>query len=101
MLESGFQGHLIKRLNDIVGRDGFVLKTDPNYIQGFPDILVLYRDRWAALECKKSLREPFQPNQEYYLDCIMNRMTFAGVVYPENEDEVINDLQQALRIGRR
>ena len=49
MKESGFQRKLIQEI-----RNRFpgcaVLKNDPTYIQGFPDILVLYEDRWAALE---------------------------------------------------
>jgi hypothetical protein len=98
MLESGFQGNLIKRLNCLVGDKGFVIKTDANYIQGFPDILVLYKNRWAALECKRSFNEPFQPNQEYYLGFINTCMTFAEAICPENENEVLDALQQALRI---
>ena len=51
--ESAFQKGLI---NDLKKRfpGCMVLKNDPNYIQGIPDLLVLYEGRWAALECKKA-----------------------------------------------
>lgn len=52
MLESEFQAKLIKELEDIFP-NCMILKNDANYIQGFPDLLILYEDRWAALECKK------------------------------------------------
>lgn len=92
-LERNFQSQLIK---DIKRRfDGcIVLKTDPKYIQGFPDILVLYKNKWAALECKKEKGAKRQPNQEFYVDK-MNEMSFSSFVYPENKEEVLNDIQQA------
>jgi hypothetical protein len=96
-LESDFQSDLIKRLNIMIGDKGFVFPKDGNYIQGFPDVLILYKNRWAALECKRSPNEPFQPNQEFYIDMI-NGLSFAACIYPENEEEVLHDLQQALRI---
>lgn len=96
-LESDFQHHIISRLSLMVDRHGYVLNLDGSYIQGFPDILVLYKGRWAALECKRDSKSPWQANQEYYLDAL-NKLSFASVIYPAIEDEVINDLHQALRI---
>lgn len=96
-LESDFQHHVISRLNELVGRHGYILNLDGSYIQGFPDILVLYKGRWAALECKKSSIEKEQPNQRYYIEAL-NHLSFASFIYPAIEDEVINDLQQALRL---
>ncbi len=98
-LESSFQSDLIQRLNKLIGRNGFVLNLDGSYIQGFPDILVLYRDRWAALECKRNYNSVEQPNQRYYIN-IMNKLSFASFITPETEEEVLDDLQQALRIRR-
>lgn len=92
MLESKFQSQLVKKLKK--NFDGcIVLKNDPNYIQGMPDLLVLHKDKWAALECKKDLKANKQPNQEYYVD-VMNNMSFAAFVCPENEEEILNALQQ-------
>lgn len=92
-LESAFQANLIRDLKGIF--DGcVVLKNDANYIQGFPDLLILYKDRWAALECKRSSHASIRPNQQYYID-ILNAMSYAAFVYPENKEEVLDDLQQA------
>jgi len=99
MLESRFQAALIKELNEIfVGC--IILKNDANYIQGFPDLLILYKNKWAALECKKSLEEAFQPNQEYYLEAL-NDMSYASVICPENKEEVLHEVQQAFGVHRR
>lgn len=90
--ESAFQGKLIKELQERFP-DCIVLKNDPNYIQGIPDLLVLYRSRWAALECKRSEKESRRPNQEYYVDKL-NGMSYATFVFPENREEVLNELAQ-------
>jgi len=96
-LESGFQSNLIKTLNNLVGAHGLVIKTDSSYTQGIPDILILYKNRWAALECKRSYNSVEQPNQRYYIN-YLDRLSFASFISPETEEEVLNDLQQALRI---
>lgn len=54
--ESEFQGSLIKKIKQRFP-GCLVLKNDPTYIQGIPDLLILHNDKWAALECKKSKRE--------------------------------------------
>ena len=93
MLESKFQSDLIKELNNIfIGC--VILKNDANYIQGFPDLLILFNDRWAVLECKRSKDAPYQPNQEYYLD-MLGHMSYASVIYPEIKKEVLDELQRA------
>ena len=92
-LESGFQDGLIQRLKNMFP-GCMVFKMDQ--IQGLPDLLVLYQDKWASLECKKSANAAKQPNQEYYVD-LMDNMSFSRFVYPENKEEVLYDLQQAVR----
>ena len=92
MLESKFQSELIKKIR--VRFPGcMVLKNDPNYIQGVPDLLVLYNGKWAALECKKNLTSSRRPNQDYYVKT-MNEMSYARFICPENEEEILNELQQ-------
>ena len=93
-LERDFQAKLIKELK-VMFKGCIIVKNDPNYIQGIPDLLILYNDRWAALEVKKSEHAHHQPNQEYYVD-LMNRMSFAAFIYPENKEEILYELQQAL-----
>jgi hypothetical protein len=73
-----------------------VMKTDPNYIQGIPDVLILYKNKWAALECKKYLGARHQPNQSYFVD-MMNKMSFSRFICPENEEEVLNELQRTFK----
>lgn len=94
-LESKFQAELIKDLKRIFP-GCIVLKNDPNYIQGMPDLTIFYRDRWATLEVKKSASASHQPNQDYYVE-MMNRMSFSRFIYPENKEEVLHELQQSLR----
>lgn len=93
-LERDFQAKLIKELK-VMFKGCIIVKNDPNYIQGIPDLLILYNDRWAALEVKKSEHAHHQPNQEYYVD-LMDQMSFAAFVYPENKEEILYELQQAL-----
>lgn len=76
-----------------------VLHLDPTEIQGIPDLLILYKNRWAALEGKKSATASHRPNQEYYVD-LMNKMSFAAFIYPENKEEVLYELQQAFQSSR-
>ncbi len=92
--ENEFQAQLIKDVKNLLP-GCYVLKNDPNYIQGFPDLLVLYRDKWAALECKRSKDARRRPNQEFYISSLRN-MSYASFVYPENREEVLNELQRSL-----
>lgn len=90
--ENIFQKELIKELKERF--DGcIVTKLDSGHIQGIPDLLVLYGDKWATLECKKSESAHHQPNQDYYIDK-MNSMSFSRFIYPENREDVLNELQQ-------
>ena len=93
MLERNFQADVIRELKDRFP-GCMVLKNDSSYIQGIPDILVLYGKQWAMLECKKSEREHRQPNQEYYVK-YLDRMSFARFICPENKEQVFYELQSA------
>ena len=75
-----------------------VTKLDSGHIQGIPDLLILWGERWAALECKKSAKAHRQPNQDYYIERL-NGMSFARIIFPENKEEVLNELEQAFRTG--
>lgn len=92
MLENKFQSNLIKELKkEFPGCK--VLKNDSSYIQGIPDLLVLYKNKWSALEVKKSKNAKRQPNQEYYVDKL-NEMSYASFIYPENKDSVFDELRK-------
>lgn len=95
MLESKFQADLIKDIKNMFP-GCVVMKNDSSYIQGIPDLLVLYNDRWASLECKKSESARKQPNQEYYVEKL-DSMSFSRFIFPENKEEVLRELQSAFQ----
>lgn len=98
ILENSFQAGLIKELKKRFP-GCIVLKNDSSYMQGIPDLIILYQDKWATLECKKNACAKRQPNQEYYVD-IMDEMSFSKFIYPENKEEVLNELQQTFKSRR-
>lgn len=90
MLESTFQMKLVKEIkNKFPGC--IVMKNDATYIQGIPDLLVLHKNKWAGLEAKKNSKASHRPNQDYYVDK-MDAMSFSRFIYPENKDEVLDEL---------
>lgn len=91
-LESSYQHSLIKRIEKRLP-GAIILKNDPNYLQGIPDLTIFWKDKWATLECKRSSKERRQPNQEYYVDK-MNGMSFSAFIFPENEEDVLDALQR-------
>ena len=95
-LESGFQDKLIEDLKKLFP-GCMVFKMDQR--QGIPDLLILFGKKWASLECKKFAGAKRQPNQEYYVD-LMNKMSFSSFIYPENKEEVLNELCKAFRTRR-
>ena len=97
-LESKFQKKLIRELKERYP-DAIVFKTDPHYIQGFPDLIILHKKHWGALECKRSEDAKHQPNQDYWVNR-MNKMSFASFIFPKNKKEVLNGLQSTLEPRR-
>ena len=91
-LEKIFQSELIKELKELFP-GCIILKNDPTYVQGIPDLLILFEDKWAALEVKKSITASHRPNQEFYVNK-MGRMSYANFIYPENKEVVLNELQE-------
>lgn len=94
-LERNYQAKLIKKIKDQFP-GCIVMKNDSSYIQGIPDLLVLYRDKWASLEVKRSATASHRPNQEYYVD-LMDGMSFSRFISPENEEEVLHEMESAFR----
>ena len=97
--EGKFQHDLIKEIkNRFPGC--YVLKNDAGYLQGVPDLLVLFGDKWATLECKRSEHEKHRPNQDYHVQQ-MNDMSFSSFIFPENKEEVLNEMESTLRSRRK
>lgn len=95
MYESNFQKKLKKEIKERFP-GCIVYKTDPQQLQGSPDLLILYSDKWAALEVKRSADAPHRPNQDYRVKQ-MNDMSFASFVFPENKEEVLDDMERLFK----
>ena len=93
--ENQFQRTLVKEIRNHYNNECIVTKLDSGYIQGIPDLLILHKDKWATLECKKSKNAHRQPNQQYYVNK-MDKMSFSKFIYPENKEEVLNELYETL-----
>lgn len=96
--ERDYQAKLIRRLRDLFP-GCVILKNDSGYMQGVPDLTILYRDRWAMLEVKANANAEEQPNQRYFV-AQLDEMSFAAFIYPENEEEVLNGLQRSFEARR-
>lgn len=91
-LESKYQAELIQKLKKSFP-GCIVLKNDPNYIQGFPDLLVLYGKYWALLEVKRMYNAQVRPNQKHYIE-LCKKMSYASFIFPENEEKVFRALSR-------
>lgn len=94
-LERDFQSKLIKEIKEKFP-GCVVMKNDSSYIQGIPDLTVLYQDKWAMLEVKRSETASHRPNQEYYVGK-MDEMSFARFICPENKQEVLHEMEHTFR----
>lgn len=95
-LESGFQDGLRNDLQKLFP-GCMIFKMDQ--IQGIPDLLILFNDKWATLENKKSAKAKKQPNQDYYVE-LMNSMSFSRFICPENKETVLDELIQFFKKRR-
>jgi len=94
MKENEFQSKLITELKSrFVGCE--IIKNDSSYIQGICDLIILYKNKWAMLEVKKSKESKKQPNQEYYVNKF-GKMSYAAFIYPENKEKILNELERSL-----
>ena len=102
VLEADFQPKLKQEIRDRLP-GCCIFKLDSSEFQGIPDLLILWKTHWAILEVK---REPptgrstyYRPNQEWYIEQF-NAMSFSSVIFPENVEAVLDDLQQAFGARR-
>lgn len=98
ILEREFQANLILEIKERF-KDSIVLKNDSSYLQGVPDLMILYKDRWATLEVKKNKTAKRRPNQKYYVD-IMDSMSYSAMIFPENKEEILDEMERAFRKTR-
>lgn len=77
-----------------------IIRADTEHQQGMPDNFILWGPCWASLEFKASAKASRRPNQDHYVQQL-NEMSFAAFIFPENEDEVLDALEQAFRSSRR
>ncbi len=96
--EAAYQLSLINKLKTLFP-GCHIIKNDPSENQGIPDLLILFKDRWAMLEAKLSDKSPIQANQPYYVN-MFDGMSFASFINPSNEEQVLNDLQSAFGSNR-
>lgn len=92
MKESQFQLQLKKEIKERLP-NAIIKKMEGS--QGFPDLLILNGNKWAALECKVSGNAHHQPNQDHYISK-MNSMSYASFIFPENKEEVLNEVYKTL-----
>lgn len=95
MFENKFKTQLVKELKKLFP-GCFILHTDPTEYQGIPDLLILFKNKWAALEGKKDRTSSHRPNQDYYVE-LFNKMSYAAFIYPENKEKIIHELQQTFK----
>lgn len=101
MLEGPYKTKLIAKIHKLLP-GSIVLKNDANYMQGMLDLVVFYGPRYGMLEVKTkrpTSEDDFEPNQEYYI-ALFADWAFGACIFPENEEEVLRELQQALRTRR-
>ena len=96
MKERDYQAQLIKKLR-VLFPGCVILKNDSSYMQGVPDLIILYGRYWGMLEVKLHVNFRTQPNQEYYIEQL-NAMSFAAFIHPDNEEEVLHALQHAFEL---
>lgn len=95
MLENKFKTQLCSKIKKMLP-GCIIIHPNPNEHQGIPDIIVLYKNTWGALEGKKEAGASHRPNQDYYVR-LMNAMSYSAFIFPENEKEILDELQQTLR----
>lgn len=93
-LENEYKRELKKRIESLFP-DCLVLKNDEQLRQGIPDMIILFGSRYAVVEVKRSLNAPWRPNQEYYLEFVSRMGGIAFFICPENEVEVLDEIQHA------
>lgn len=99
MRESTYQRSLIRKIEYLFPGCQVII-NDAQRKQGIPDLLILFNEQWAMLEVKASSDARERPNQDYYINQY-NEMSFAAFIHPENEEQVLDELQSAFGVRRK
>lgn len=92
--EGRFKTELKKRM-EVRFPGAIILKNDEQLCPGIFDLVILYGPWYAAVEVKRNGTAPYRPNQEYYLDLVQRMGGLAFTLYPENEEEVLDEIQRS------
>lgn len=95
-LEGDYKTLLVKRMKSR-WPDAIILKNDEQLCQGIFDLTIMYGPWYAAVEVKRSRTAKYRPNQEYYLQKVLDMGGLAFTLYPENEEEVLDEIQRSFQ----
>lgn len=94
--EAEYQSDLKKKLKKIYPQ-AIIIKNDPIDLQGVADLSIIDGPKGALLEVKISKDAKHRPNQDYYVDRQNERGGFGRFIYPENEEEVLRELDEFMK----
>lgn len=89
-LENKFQAELKSELK-LLFPNCIITKNDPEMLQGIPDLTIIYKGKYAFLECKKEKNASRRPNQDYYIG-YGQKFAFGEFIEPSNKKEVLERL---------
>lgn len=97
--EGKLKQHFIKELKKRVKLTAVLqYQQSSTTVAGFPDSIILGPEAVTVFaEFKKSKRAKFQPLQKEWGQKLIERNFLYYLVYPENEDEVLDELTEILR----
>lgn len=97
--EGKLKQHFIKELKKRVKLTAVLqYQQSATTVTGFPDTIILGPEAVTVfVEFKKSKRAKFQPLQKEWGQKLIERNFLYYLVYPENEDEALNELTEILR----
>lgn len=94
ILEKDFQKLFLDKVK-LLKPGAIILKNDARYRQGIPDWIVLHITGTFVFEIKAHSKASKQPNQHYYIGQLQKMGYFARFVYPENMQEVLDEIQRS------
>ena len=93
MLESEFKKYTKNRIIDrFPNLDLDIIDINAYNFRSMSDLVILGPEVWAALEFKRSKDSSHRPNQDYHI-ARLNKKGYATFVYPENLEEVLDELE--------